>query len=412
MGLFSRLFGQQQRSACELRYEGNVPVLYPASPRLAEKVAAVYSCEKLISESIAKIPLEVKRYNSIGRYYVRDVKNPLFDVLATRPNPRMTAYDLLRATVMQMLNYGNAYLFPERNSMEDVVALYLLENVSYDQRSNLYTVNDSTNGISGIYTADEIIHLRNLGSNGYVGESTIKQAARVIGISSAADDELNKLFATGSRFRGILTGKPTVMGVGGAQQKQLEDVRDRVKGELAMGETIVYLPGEMQFSPFSMTPADVQLLDNKKFTVKEIGRFFRVPPSMLYEDGGSTYSNAEMDSVLFLNGALSPLLRQIELELFSKLIRPEERGYYRIQFDRDALYTTDLTTKANYMKATIEAGVRTVNEWRKAEGFPALDGGDEAVVSANLVTLKSRINEGNEGDTKPATSAARKRARS
>jgi HK97 family phage portal protein len=158
----------------------------------------------------------------------------------------------------------------------------------------------------------------------------------------------------------------------------------------------------MKFTPFTMTPADVQLLDNKKFTVKEIGRFFRVPPSMLYEDGGSTYSNAEMDSVLFLNGALSPLLRQIELELSSKLIADEERGYYKIQFDREALYTTDLTTKANYMKATIESGVRTVNEWRKAEGFPALVGGDEAVVSANLVTLKSRINEGQqEGNTQP-----------
>ena len=123
---------------------------------------------------------------------------------------------------------------------------------------------------------------------------------------------------------------------------------------------------------------------------------------MLYEDGGSTYSNAEMDSVLFLNGALSPLLRQIELELSAKLIADEERGYYKIQFDREALYTTDLTTKANYMKATIESGVRTVNEWRKVEGFPALVGGDEAVVSANLVTLKSRINEGQqEGNTQP-----------
>jgi hypothetical protein len=87
-------------------------------------------------------------------------------------------------------------------------------------------------------------------------------------------------------------------------------------------------------------------------------------------------------------------------ELNAKLIDPMMRGYYKIQFDREALYTTDLTTKANYMKATIEAGVRTVNEWRRADGFPMLEGGDEAVVSANLVTLKSRINEGQqEGNT-------------
>lgn len=404
MGIISNIFRRKQhiRSVGTLRQEGGRVVYYPSSPLFAEKVAAVYSCEKLIAESIAKIPLELKRYNGVGRYYVRDVKNPLFDVLATRPNARMTAYDLLRGTVMNMLNYGNAYLFPVRDAVGNVVELYLLEGVAYDRYSNTYTVNDNTNGIYGVYTADRIIHLRNLGSDAYLGESTIRIAARTIGISTDADNELAQLFSTGSRYRGILTGNPSVLGVGAAQKNQLEKVRDDLKTDLANGETIVYIPGDMRFSTLSMTPTDVQLLDNKKFTVKEIGRFFRVPPSMLYEDGGSTYSNAEMDSVLFLNGALSPLLRQIELELSAKLIGDEERGYYRIQFDREALYTTDLTTKANYMKATIESGVRTVNEWRKAEGFPALVGGDEAVVSANLVTLKSRINEGQqEGNTQP-----------
>lgn len=404
MGIISNIFRRKQhiRSVGTLRQEGGRVVYYPSSPLFAEKVAAVYSCEKLIAESIAKIPLELKRYNGVGRYYVRDVKNPLFDVLATRPNARMTAYDLLRGTVMNMLNYGNAYLFPVRDAAGYVVELYLLEGVAYDRYSNTYTVNDPTNGVNGVYSADHIIHLRNLGCDAYLGESTIRIAARTIGISTDADNELSRLFSSGSRYRGILTGNPSVMGVGAAQRNQLSEVRDKLTADLANGETIVYIPGDMRFSTLSMTPTDVQLLDNKKFTVKEIGRFFRVPPSMLYEDGGSTYSNAEMDSVLFLNGALSPLLRQIELELSAKLIGDEERGYYRIQFDREALYTTDLTTKANYMKATIESGVRTVNEWRKSEGFPALVGGDEAVVSANLVTLKSRINEGQqEGNTQP-----------
>lgn len=403
MGIFDIFRKQKQHlrsSAGTVRQEGGRLVYYPSSPTFAEKVAAVYSCEKLISESIAKIPLEVKRYNSTGRYYVRDVRNPLYDILATRPNARMTAYDLLRGTVMNMHNYGNAYLYPERDGKGDVVALYLLEGVNYDRYTNTYSVSDNTNGIYGVYTADRIIHLRNLGSDAYLGESTIRIAARTIGISTNADNELSQLFTSGNRHRGIITGSAEApLGYGANKIDAMNKAKEDMQNALRSGETIVVLPGDMKFSPFSMTPADVQLLDNKKFTVKEIGRFFRVPPSMLYEDGGSTYSNAEMDSVLFLNGALSPLLRQIELELSAKLIADEERGYYKIQFDREALYTTDLTTKANYMKATIESGVRTVNEWRKVEGFPALVGGDEAVVSANLVTLKSRINEGNQGNS-------------
>lgn len=402
MGFFDKIFlrsRNQKRSLGRFAIEGGRVVYYSASPDFAKKVGAVYRCEKLISESIAKIPLELKRYNSIGKYYVRDVKNPMYDVLALRPNGRMTAYDLFRSAIIKMLDSGNAYLYPERENGV-VVALYLLENVAHDKLSNTYMVNDATNGIYGTYSGEDIIHLRNIGRDGYSGESTISKAARVIGISASADEELGQLFSTGSRYRGIVTGNSSqVMGLGAAQKKQLEDVRDQLKSELSAGETIVYLPGDMKFTSFSMTPADVQLLDNKRFTVQEVGRFFSVPPHMLYTDGGNAYSNAEMESVEFINDTLSPLLTQIELELSAKLIPAEMRGYYRIQFNRELLYTTDLTTKANYMKATIEAGVRTVNEWRRADGLPALVGGDEAVVSANLVTLKSRINDGKDGDT-------------
>lgn len=408
MGIFDRIFkrGVQSRSMSAARSSASNSIFYPTSPNFSDKVGAVRSCKKIISESIAKIPLEVKRYNSYGRYYVRDVKNPLYDVLSVRPNARMTAFDLIRSMVIQMLDYGNAYLLPVRDVMGNVEALYLLEGVAYDQYSNTYTVNDATNNISGVFTSDEVIHLRNLGSNGYVGESTILQASRVIGISAAADQELSQLFSTGSRFRGIISGDSSQpMGFGANAVKGLQEVRNQMSEELRNGETIVYLAGDMKFTPFSMTPADVQLLDNKKFTVSEIARFFGVPASLIGGDGGSSYSNAENDNVNFVNLTLSPLLRQIELELSAKLITPEQRGYYHIQFDRDALYTSDLTTKASYIKATIEAGVRTVNEWRKAEGFPALEGGDEAVVSANLVTLKSRINEGNNGNTQPTQSA-------
>ena len=390
---------REVRSVSVPRSFDGIPVYFATSPNFAEKVAAVHACQKLIAETIAKIPLEFKRYNSVGRYYVRDVKNHLFDVLAVQPNSRMTSYDLMAAVVMQMLNYGNAYLMPMRNAMGEVEELLLLNGVNYDKYSNTYYVADNINKISGAYTADQIIHLRNLSNDPYVGESAVRRASRVIGISAAADTELAALFSTGSRYRGIISGGETqALGFGANAVKGLQEIRDQLTEELRNGETIVYLPGDKKFTPFSMTPADVQLLDNKKFTVDEIARFFGVPASLIGGEGGGSYSNAEGESVRFMNQTLSPLLRQIEIALFAKLVAPEQRGYYRIQFDREALYTTDLTTKANYMKSTIEAGVRTVNEWRKADGFPSLEGGDEAVVSANLVTLKSRINEGNQGN--------------
>jgi HK97 family phage portal protein len=395
MGIFSRIFKRSAGVPVPVQVGSGHAVLY-VSPGTAEKVAAVYSCVKLISESVARIPLELKRYDAAGRYFRNDFTNPLYTVLAEQANSRQTAFELLRGAVVQMLVEGNAYLLPRRNALGDVEELILLRGVTYDSRSNLYRVTDTVHGIDEIFFADDIVHLRNLGlRDDLEGVPTIKQASTSIGLSASADNELGNLFKTGSRYRGFITGRGSADGglIGAHQDKALEDMRNRLKSDLASGDSLLWLPEDMDFKALSMTPQDLQLLENKKFTVKEIGRYFRVHPSMLYEDGGSSYSNAEMDSVLFLNNTLWPILRQIELELTCKLIPREERGYYRIKFDKDEMYTTDLSTKAKYMTDTIANGVYTINDWRHREGNPPVEGGDVAMCSANLVTVGSRVAE-------------------
>jgi spore protease len=54
---------------------------------------------KLISESVARIPLELKRYDAAGRYFRNDFTNPLYTVLAEQANSRQTAFELLRGAV-------------------------------------------------------------------------------------------------------------------------------------------------------------------------------------------------------------------------------------------------------------------------------------------------------------------------
>ena len=397
MGFLDRLFKRSASVAVPVSIGNDRWTYYYAGAGTAEKVAAVYSCVKLISESVASIPLELKRYDPAGKYFRNDYGNPLYTLLAEQPNSRQTSFEFIRSIVVRMLVDGNAYVYPRRNAFGDVAELLLLQGVSYKVKDNVYRVDDAVNGIDEVLMPGEIIHLRNLGlSDDYVGVPTIRQAATAIGLSASADGELSNLFKNGSRYRGFITGKSNGTGsslVGVHQDKALEDMRNRLKSDLAAGDSLLWLPEDMDFKALSMTPQDLQLLENKKFTVKEIGRYFRVHPSMLYEDGGSTYSNAEMDAVTFQNNTLLPILRHIELELACKLIHPDERGRYRIKFDQDEMYTTDLSTKANYMKATIEAGVYTINDWRHKEGNPPVEGGDVAMCSANLVTVGSRVAE-------------------
>ena len=378
-----------------------------ASPQLAEKIAAVYSCVKLISESIAKIPLEYKRYNKYGKYFVRDYSSPLYDILNVRPNEKMSAYDFMRGLWVKVLMEGNGYVLIRRDIYGKVDDLVLLNSVTYDAPTNTYSVNDYVNGIVGTYMSGDIIHIRNLGfGDGLTGESTIRMAARVIGVSASADRELTEVFDAGGRQRGIITGGDSgQMGFAAQKDTQVAKQAASMAERLRSGERIIPMPGDMKFTPFQMTPADIQLLDNKRFTVKEIGRFFRVSPSLLYEDGGNTYTNAEMSPVVFLNTTLSPLLTQLEQEFMHKLISKENRAYYRITFDRDVMYNTDLTTKTNRQRGMLETGIKTVNELRRDEGMPAIEGGDVPMISANLVPLKERVNPQNVEPKQPNKNA-------
>lgn len=398
MGIIERIF-KRNAIPVPVYLGGNTYGTITVSGQTYEKVAAVYSCVKLIAESVARIPLELKVYDQSGRYFRNAYENPLYGLLAEKPNSRQTSYELVRSLVTRLLVDGNAYMLPRRDRMGGVTELLLLRGVNYDVTSNIYHVNDTLNGINEVITPDDIVHLRNLGlRDDYLGVSTLQQASHAIGLSMGADNELSALFKSGSRYRGFLTGKGTGVDSslwGANQDEALKDMREKMRQDVESGNNLLWLPSDMDFKSLSMTPQDVQLLENKRFTVKEIGRYFRVHPSMLYEDGGSTYSNAEMDSVQFQNHTLWPILRQIEQELACKLLLPAERKYMRIKFDKDDAYTTDLSTKAKYMTDTIANGVYTINDWRHREGNPPVEGGDSAMCSANLVTVASRVAEAN-----------------
>lgn len=364
----------------------------------AMKVAAVCSAVKLISEGIAKLPMELQVFNSARNFFEPYISSPLFSVLHLRPNARMSAYELVRNAVQQMLLRGNAYLLPRRNIYGEVEQLILLSpgSVVHDVYSDTYVVTDTVNMIAGAFASHEIVHLRNTCvDGGYSGESTVSMAAKSLGISVLATRNTATTLSNGGRIRGIVSGDngglPTMPGT---THKQTSDVSDRIESQLAEGKTIIPMPAEMKFQAISLSPADARVLESQQMSIREIARFFRVHPELLYEGTNNTYKSSEVPNVMFLTQTLAPLLVQIESELLIKLVPRTLWSRLRIHFDREAMYLTDLGTEAAYIKSTLEAGVYTVNDWRAKKGLPAINNGDAVLVSANLKTLNALVAEG------------------
>ena len=122
----------------------------------------------------------------------------------------------------------------------------------------------------------------------------------------------------------------------------------------------------------------------REFAVRDICRFFGVPPTFVYSDGASNYKSTEMAYVDFYASTINPLLRSIEAELSRKLIPRSMWGLQRIQYDRSARMTADLDTQAKYFAQMLANGALTPNEIRAKLGLAPCDGGDMLQISANL----------------------------
>lgn len=352
----------------------------------AMSIATVYRCVKLLSESVANLPVQyLKRKDGI---FVEDERNPLNYLLNVQPDFAINAFDFWRQIVQNVLLDGNAYIVPVYNfaTMQiDRLALCERGTVNHDTVNDCYDVFDLNNGIKGRYSEDEVIHIKGLTiRDSKKGVSVLTFARLTMSIAATGDKETHERFANGGNVRGIVSNDTGIRGFGEYQDKELEKTAVNIDGRFQSGERIVSLPGQLRFDQLSMSSTDMQFLESRKFTVREICRFFGVHPSFVFDDTSNNYKSAEQANVAFLSHTLNPLLRSIEVELHRKLVAPQLAHKYKIQFDRRGLYACDLDSKAKYQTTRLANGTASVNELRKEENLPPVEGGGKILVSANL----------------------------
>lgn len=368
------------------------------TPWAAMKLAAVYRAVELTSSGVACMPLHVKRLNRVGKYYqafdptkAAERDGAWLDyLLSVRPNERMTSYDLKKNTVMLMRLHGNALWVMDRNGRGQVTGIYLVSpgTWTYDVYANTYEVTDPVNGIYGVYAADEVMHFKNTClDGGYYGISTIAMARETLSTVATADAETQKRFATGGRFKAILTNDNSVKGFGEYQDEELKKLSAAMDKSVKSGDDIIFVPGDGKLTQMSMSSADLEFLKSREFGIREIARFFGVPLSKLMEPGNSNYKSVEMEQMDFYAETLQPLCEEIENVVHSRLTDEETYLDRRVAFDTTKLFAMDLTTRGKWMRTRLETGTATVNDLRKEMDMKPVDGGDEVLMSANLKSI-------------------------
>lgn len=365
---------------------GYTPASFCQTQPLA--LAAVYRCVNVLADAVSNLPMQyIRMQNDI---FVEDRSSRLHYLLNVQPSENMNAVDFWAQVVRYMLLNGNAYIVPVYSATVMGVDRLVLVNptaVAHDTLNDVYTVCDAQAGIKGAFEESEIIHIKNYTRDGKHGLSTLTFARTTMDIAQTGDAETLTRFANGGNVRGIVSNDTSVRGFGEYQDKELEKAATDLDDRFRSGERIVSVPGQVEFKQLSITSVDMQFLETRSFSVREICRFFNVPPAMVFEESNVNYKSAELENIAFLSNSLNPILRRIENELHRKLIPEVLCCKRKFQFDRRGLYACDLESKAKYQAQTIAAGIYTVNDWRKEENKEPIAGGDTVLISANLRKL-------------------------
>ena len=354
------------------------------SPDSALRLAAVYACVRVLSESMASLPLVIyQRRADGGKNKVTD--HWLHRLLAKRPNRFQNPFEWREMLQGHLALRGNAYNQIITNAKGEVVELMPL----HPDRIRLelmpsgeyrYRFTDRF-GTESILPRGEVWHLRGLSSDGLMGMSPIELARENLGMALAAQDYGARFFANDAKPTGGWIEFPGSFKDSEAKKVFRESYQQAQSG--ANRGKVLVLENGMKFHEVGVTNKDAQFLELRKFQITDVARLFRVPPHMIGDLDRATFSNIEQQSLEFVMHTMTPWAERWEASIESELLL--EGDDIEVEFDFANLMRGDAASRASYYQSGIQNGWLTRNEARIAENLNPLEGLDEPLRPLNMV---------------------------
>ncbi|HYD16746.1 MAG TPA: phage portal protein [Candidatus Nanoarchaeia archaeon] len=340
------------------------------TPEGALACSAVAACTRLLSESVASLPLHVFEQADSDKRKAPD--HPLYWVLHDRPNDYQTSFMWRQQLMAHVLLHGNSYNVIERDSSGRITALWPLvpQNVVVKVKDGTITYEHFVGSQRELYPFEQVLHIKGPSLNGITGMSIVQIAKQGIGLALAQDNHGAATFKNRAR-PGLVVKCPHALS-DAARANIKDQFAEKFTGALNSGKTIV-LENGWDVASVGFSNEDAQYLQSKQFSIQEIARWFRVSPTMIGDLSRSTYSNSEQEQLSFLQHSLRPWLVNIESEINCALFA---RSKYFAEFDMSAVARGDLATRYDAYEKGLRARFLTVADVRRWENLPFIAGTD------------------------------------
>lgn len=342
-------------------------------------LSSVWACINLLAGTIASLPLVVYRTDRAGvRTVARD--HALYGLLHDSPNFDQTAVDFWEFQVGAIELQGNGYAVIDRRQDGSIISLRPLrpDLVKARRVNGRLEYRWVENGDSVMRPAADMLHVRGPLGDALSGCSTLSICRGAFDAAMSTDTAAAAIFENGARPSGILSTDPTVA-LKKEQRDELEGLlHEKFVGAMKSGRPMLLDRG-MKWQQLDLNPEDAQMLETRRFSVEEICRIFGVPPHMVGHTENSTSwgTGLEQQTLGFVKFSLRRRLKRIEQALEKQLLTARDivQGI-TIEFNLEGLLRGDSVGRASFYQSGLNNGWMTINEVRRLENLPPVEGGD------------------------------------
>lgn len=334
-------------------------------------------------DSIARNAAKLKGTHIISGGSSRKIgENRLNYLLQVRPNPYMSAYDLLYKLITHYFLYNNAFAYLEKDETGALQAIYPIRplHMEYltDNSGRLYGKFIMSGDRSYIFSYEGIFTIRRFfNDNDLLGDSN-SPIVPTLHLAHTQSEAMEKNIRTSGRVRGLLRYSQKIAP---EKLKEMQDEFVRDYMDISNIGGLVAIDNMLEFQP----------LDIKNYAIDE-GEL-KATKTKIYEYLGlsekivnSSYSEEEWAA--FYESVIEPLALQMSLELTDKVFTQREQAFgNQIIFEANRLQFASNATKTAIIKELMPLGLFTINQALDILNLPPVEDGERRVQTLNVVNV-------------------------
>lgn len=329
------------------------------SRKQAMSIPVVTKSVNWIASAIASLP--IKMYRRTDKGYIEIYDDYRLPLLNNYSGNCMTANDLKRQVIIDLLLEGNGYAYISKLGNK-------IEKLSYIPTSKL-TYTESVDNIDKIVNVwvdgkqvqdYNVFRLVNNTKNGISGVGFISDCQDLLSTILSSLQYENNSISSGVR-RGFLKSKSKL------DKDKMDELKQAWKRLTSPSQSdVLVLNAGIEFEDASNTATESQLSQNKTINMHQLLAYFGLPTNFFEGANSDAYLTAVRIAVI-------PIVKQLVNALNNYLLLEREKQDLKFDIDTSEILRINANERYNAYQTGLNSGILTIDEVRRMENLPVLD---------------------------------------